>query len=149
MRKIFSLQELPKLLQDLGTTDADLPWNKSKNRFPNIKPCNQLFQLFLHRCARVLCMFLHLVFSKLCPDNNNRVKLLSEPGSAGSDYINASFISVSICCQRETSQIISNHRYFRVLTPYIHPSVSRAIFAPMSSSPPRVPCQALWLTFGG
>ena len=32
-------QELPKLLQDLGTTDADLPWNKSKNRFPNIKPC--------------------------------------------------------------------------------------------------------------
>uniref|UniRef100_A0A3B5AC43 Protein tyrosine phosphatase receptor type Q n=1 Tax=Stegastes partitus TaxID=144197 RepID=A0A3B5AC43_9TELE len=30
--------ELPKLLQDLATTDADLPWNKSKNRFPNIKP---------------------------------------------------------------------------------------------------------------
>ncbi|TNN00898.1 hypothetical protein fugu_012144 [Takifugu bimaculatus] len=57
--------ELPKLLQDLGTTDADLPWNKSKNRFPNIKPYN-----------------------------NNRVKLLSEPGSAGSDYINASFVSI-------------------------------------------------------
>lgn len=36
---ISSPQELPKLLQDLGTTDADLPWNKSKNRFPNIKPC--------------------------------------------------------------------------------------------------------------
>ncbi|CAG13062.1 unnamed protein product, partial [Tetraodon nigroviridis] len=64
----FSLQELPKLLQDLGTTDADLPWNKSKNRFPNIKPYN-----------------------------NNRVKLLSEPGSAGSDYINASFISGYLC----------------------------------------------------
>ena len=29
------------------------------------------------------------------PDNNNRVKLLSEPGMPGSDYINASFISVS------------------------------------------------------
>lgn len=28
-------------------------------------------------------------------DNNNRVKLLSEPGMAGSDYINASFVSVS------------------------------------------------------
>ncbi|XP_068168501.1 phosphatidylinositol phosphatase PTPRQ isoform X2 [Antennarius striatus] len=60
--------ELPKLLQDLGTTDADLPWNKSKNRFPNIKPYN-----------------------------NNRVKLLSEAGSAGSDYINASFVSGYLC----------------------------------------------------
>ncbi|XP_051239471.1 phosphatidylinositol phosphatase PTPRQ [Dicentrarchus labrax] len=60
--------DLPKLLQDLATTDADLPWNKSKNRFPNIKPYN-----------------------------NNRVKLLSEPGSAGSDYINASFVSGYLC----------------------------------------------------
>ncbi|KAM3608908.1 uncharacterized protein V6R79_006653 [Siganus canaliculatus] len=60
--------ELPKLLQDLGTTDADMPWNKSKNRFPNIKPYN-----------------------------NNRVKLLSEPGTAGSDYINASFVSGYLC----------------------------------------------------
>ncbi|XP_075894107.1 phosphatidylinositol phosphatase PTPRQ isoform X3 [Nelusetta ayraudi] len=60
--------ELPKLLQDLGTADADLPWNKSKNRFPNIKPYN-----------------------------NNRVKLLSEPGTAGSDYINASFVSGYLC----------------------------------------------------
>ncbi|KAG7271054.1 hypothetical protein CRUP_037953, partial [Coryphaenoides rupestris] len=56
--------ELPKLLQDLATSDADLPWNRSKNRFTNIKPYN-----------------------------NNRVKLLSEPGMPGSDYINASFIS--------------------------------------------------------
>uniref|UniRef100_UPI0037E94576 phosphatidylinositol phosphatase PTPRQ n=1 Tax=Semicossyphus pulcher TaxID=241346 RepID=UPI0037E94576 len=60
--------ELPKLLQDLATTDADLPWNKSKNRFPNIKPYN-----------------------------NNRVKLLSDPGTAGSDYINASFVSGYLC----------------------------------------------------
>ncbi|XP_070763484.1 phosphatidylinositol phosphatase PTPRQ [Enoplosus armatus] len=60
--------ELPKLLHDLATTDADLPWNKSKNRFPNIKPYN-----------------------------NNRVKLLSEPGTAGSDYINASFVSGYLC----------------------------------------------------
>ncbi|KAM8891585.1 phosphatidylinositol phosphatase PTPRQ isoform 2-T2 [Spinachia spinachia] len=60
--------ELPKLLHDLATTDADLPWNKSKNRFPNIKPYN-----------------------------NNRVKLLSEAGSAGSDYINASFVSGYLC----------------------------------------------------
>ncbi|XP_070686459.1 phosphatidylinositol phosphatase PTPRQ [Pempheris klunzingeri] len=60
--------ELPKLLQDLATSDADLPWNKSKNRFPNIKPYN-----------------------------NNRVNLLSEPGTAGSDYINASFVSGYLC----------------------------------------------------
>ncbi|XP_061534232.1 phosphatidylinositol phosphatase PTPRQ isoform X4 [Phycodurus eques] len=60
--------ELPKLLQDLATTDADLLWNKSKNRFPNIKPYN-----------------------------NNRVKLLSEPGTVGSDYINASFVSGYLC----------------------------------------------------
>uniref|UniRef100_A0A3Q2Q8Z4 Protein tyrosine phosphatase receptor type Q n=1 Tax=Fundulus heteroclitus TaxID=8078 RepID=A0A3Q2Q8Z4_FUNHE len=59
--------DLPKLLPDLATTDADLPWNKSKNRFLNIKP------------------------------NNNRVKLLSEPGIAGSDYINASFVSGYLC----------------------------------------------------
>lgn len=56
MHQIPSLQELPKLLQDLSTTDADLPWNKSKNRFPNIKPCNQLFQLFLHLYTLALCM---------------------------------------------------------------------------------------------
>ncbi|XP_029991434.1 phosphatidylinositol phosphatase PTPRQ [Sphaeramia orbicularis] len=61
--------ELPKLLQDLATTDADLPCNKAKNRFSNIKPYN-----------------------------NNRVKLLSQPGSdAGSDYINASFVSGYLC----------------------------------------------------
>lgn len=84
------------MLQDLGTTDADLPWNKSKNRFPNIKPCTRpFFSPFLHHCTIVLSMFLPLVFSQLCLDNNNRVKLLSEPGSAGSDYINASFVSVS------------------------------------------------------
>ncbi|XP_038124665.1 phosphatidylinositol phosphatase PTPRQ [Cyprinodon tularosa] len=60
--------DLPKLLPDLATTDADLPWNKSKNRFLNIKPYN-----------------------------NNRVKLLSEPGMAGSDYVNASFVSGYLC----------------------------------------------------
>lgn len=98
MRELFPLQELPKVLQDLGTTDADLPWNKSKNRFPNIKPCTQPF---LHHCAIMLSMFLPLVFSQLCLDNNNRVKLLSEPGSAGSDYINASFVSVSVCGQQK------------------------------------------------
>uniref|UniRef100_A0AAV2KVW1 Protein-tyrosine-phosphatase n=1 Tax=Knipowitschia caucasica TaxID=637954 RepID=A0AAV2KVW1_KNICA len=59
---------LPKLLQDLATTDADMPCNRTKNRFPNIKPYN-----------------------------NNRVKLLSQPGSDGSDYINASFISGYLC----------------------------------------------------
>ncbi|XP_075998501.1 phosphatidylinositol phosphatase PTPRQ [Genypterus blacodes] len=60
--------ELPKLLQDLATSDADLPWNRSKNRFTNIKPYN-----------------------------NNRVKLMSEAGTLGSDYINASFISGYLC----------------------------------------------------
>ncbi|XP_051786833.1 phosphatidylinositol phosphatase PTPRQ [Erpetoichthys calabaricus] len=60
--------ELPKLLQDLATTDADLPWNRSKNRFTNIKPYN-----------------------------NNRVKLMSEPGVPGSDYINASYVSGYLC----------------------------------------------------
>ncbi|KAI4902613.1 hypothetical protein NFI96_032935 [Prochilodus magdalenae] len=62
------LEELPKLLHDLATSDADLPWNRSKNRFTNIKPYN-----------------------------NNRVKLLSEPGIPGSDYINASFVSGYLC----------------------------------------------------
>ncbi|MEQ2262201.1 hypothetical protein XENORESO_001073, partial [Xenotaenia resolanae] len=75
----FSVNELPKLLPDLATTDADLPWNKSKNRFLNIKPC--------------MCFLLVL----LRLDNNNRVKLLSEPGMAGSDYINASFVSGYLC----------------------------------------------------
>ncbi|XP_027128956.1 phosphatidylinositol phosphatase PTPRQ [Larimichthys crocea] len=60
--------ELPKLLQDLATSDADLPWNKTKNRFPNIKPYN-----------------------------NNRVKLQPEVTLAGSDYINASFVSGYVC----------------------------------------------------
>lgn len=50
-------------------------------------------------------------FTKLCLDNNNRVKLLSEPGSAGSDYINASFVSVSICRQSKRG-LISQHWFF-------------------------------------
>ncbi|TRY76067.1 hypothetical protein DNTS_012284 [Danionella cerebrum] len=33
----------------------------------------------------------------VCLDNNNRVKLLSEPGMPGSDYINASFVSGYLC----------------------------------------------------
>ncbi|NWX15592.1 PTPRQ phosphatase, partial [Aegotheles bennettii] len=60
--------ELPKFLEDLASTDADLPWNKSKNRFPNIKPYN-----------------------------NNRVKLMSDAGIPGSDYINASYMSGYLC----------------------------------------------------
>uniref|UniRef100_A0A8C4U3R0 Phosphatidylinositol phosphatase PTPRQ n=1 Tax=Falco tinnunculus TaxID=100819 RepID=A0A8C4U3R0_FALTI len=60
--------ELPKFLEDLASTDADLPWNRSKNRFPNIKPYN-----------------------------NNRVKLMPDAGIPGSDYINASYVSGYLC----------------------------------------------------
>ncbi|XP_055973610.1 phosphatidylinositol phosphatase PTPRQ [Sorex fumeus] len=60
--------ELPKFLQDLSSTDADLPWNRAKNRFPNIKPYN-----------------------------NNRVKLVADVGIPGSDYINASYVSGYLC----------------------------------------------------
>ncbi|KAM9028993.1 phosphatidylinositol phosphatase PTPRQ isoform 2-T2 [Ara ararauna] len=60
--------ELPKFLDDLASTDADLPWNRSKNRFPNIKPYN-----------------------------NNRVKLMPDAGIPGSDYINASYVSGYLC----------------------------------------------------
>ncbi|XP_076189734.1 phosphatidylinositol phosphatase PTPRQ isoform X3 [Aptenodytes patagonicus] len=60
--------ELPKFLEDLASTDADLPWNRSKNRFPNIKPYN-----------------------------NNRVKLMPDAGIPGSDYINASYMSGYLC----------------------------------------------------
>uniref|UniRef100_A0A8C2MBK7 Phosphatidylinositol phosphatase PTPRQ n=1 Tax=Cricetulus griseus TaxID=10029 RepID=A0A8C2MBK7_CRIGR len=60
--------ELPKFLQDLSSTDADLPWNRAKNRFPNIKPYN-----------------------------NNRVKLIADASIPGSDYINASYISGYLC----------------------------------------------------
>uniref|UniRef100_A0A8C6XPA8 Phosphatidylinositol phosphatase PTPRQ n=1 Tax=Naja naja TaxID=35670 RepID=A0A8C6XPA8_NAJNA len=60
--------ELPKFLPDLALTDADLPWNRSKNRFPNIKPYN-----------------------------NNRVKLMLDACVPGSDYINASYVSGYLC----------------------------------------------------
>ncbi|KAM9072642.1 phosphatidylinositol phosphatase PTPRQ isoform 5-T6 [Megaptera novaeangliae] len=60
--------ELPKFLQDLSSTDADLPWNRAKNRFPNIKPYN-----------------------------NNRVKLIADASIPGSDYINASYVSGYLC----------------------------------------------------
>ncbi|EDM16767.1 rCG49085 [Rattus norvegicus] len=60
--------ELPKFLQDLSSTDADLPWNRAKNRFPNIKPYN-----------------------------NNRVKLIADVSLPGSDYINASYVSGYLC----------------------------------------------------
>nr|XP_025140189.1 phosphatidylinositol phosphatase PTPRQ isoform X5 [Bubalus bubalis] len=60
--------ELPKFLQDLSSTDADLPWNRAKNRFPNIKPYN-----------------------------NNRVKLTADASIPGSDYINASYVSGYLC----------------------------------------------------
>ncbi|ELW70529.1 Phosphotidylinositol phosphatase PTPRQ, partial [Tupaia chinensis] len=60
--------ELPKFLQDLSSTDADLPWNRAKNRFANIKPYN-----------------------------NNRVKLIADASIPGSDYINASYVSGYLC----------------------------------------------------
>ncbi|XP_053260707.1 phosphatidylinositol phosphatase PTPRQ isoform X4 [Podarcis raffonei] len=60
--------ELPKFLPDLASADADLPWNRSKNRFPNIKPYN-----------------------------NNRVKLMPDASIPGSDYINASYVSGYLC----------------------------------------------------
>nr|XP_033808593.1 phosphatidylinositol phosphatase PTPRQ isoform X3 [Geotrypetes seraphini] len=60
--------ELPRFLQDLATSDADLPWNRSKNRFTNIKPYN-----------------------------NSRVKLIADAGVPGSDYINASYVSGYLC----------------------------------------------------
>ncbi|KAM9311607.1 phosphatidylinositol phosphatase PTPRQ [Gastrophryne carolinensis] len=60
--------EIPKFLEDLAISDADLPWNRSKNRFTNIKPYN-----------------------------NNRVKLIADAGVPGSDYINASYVSGYIC----------------------------------------------------
>nr|XP_056702969.1 phosphatidylinositol phosphatase PTPRQ [Euleptes europaea] len=60
--------ELPKFLSDLAATDADLPWNRSKNRFPNIKPYN-----------------------------NNRVKLMPDASIPGSDYVNASYVSGYLC----------------------------------------------------
>ncbi|RMC09884.1 hypothetical protein DUI87_12670 [Hirundo rustica rustica] len=66
--------ELPKFLEDLASTDADLPWNRSKNRFPNIKP----------------------YFTSVI-DNNNRVKLMPDAGIPGSDYINASYVSGYLC----------------------------------------------------
>uniref|UniRef100_A0A4W3IS38 Protein tyrosine phosphatase receptor type Q n=1 Tax=Callorhinchus milii TaxID=7868 RepID=A0A4W3IS38_CALMI len=60
--------ELPKVGQELTSSDADLPWNRSKNRFANIKPYN-----------------------------NNRVKLMLEAGIPGSDFINASYVSGYLC----------------------------------------------------
>ncbi|XP_067906563.1 phosphatidylinositol phosphatase PTPRQ isoform X2 [Heterodontus francisci] len=60
--------ELPKLGQELSSSDADLPWNRTKNRFANIKPYN-----------------------------NNRVKLMLEAGVPGSDFINASYVSGYLC----------------------------------------------------
>lgn len=42
-KAFIPLQELPKFLEDLASTDADLPWNRSKNRFPNIKPCTCVY----------------------------------------------------------------------------------------------------------
>uniref|UniRef100_G3T3L7 Phosphatidylinositol phosphatase PTPRQ n=1 Tax=Loxodonta africana TaxID=9785 RepID=G3T3L7_LOXAF len=60
--------ELPKFLQDLSSTDADLPWNRAKNCFPNVKPYN-----------------------------NNRVKLAADTSVPGSDYINASYVSGYLC----------------------------------------------------
>ncbi|XP_062913828.1 phosphatidylinositol phosphatase PTPRQ isoform X1 [Mobula hypostoma] len=60
--------ELPKIGQELTSSDADLPWNRTKNRFANIKPYN-----------------------------NNRVKLILEPSVPGSDFINASYVSGYLC----------------------------------------------------
>ncbi|GCB72894.1 hypothetical protein scyTo_0002240, partial [Scyliorhinus torazame] len=57
-----------KLGQELTSSDADLPWNRTKNRFANIKPYN-----------------------------NNRVKLMLEAGVPGSDFVNASYVSGYLC----------------------------------------------------
>ncbi|XP_061434949.1 phosphatidylinositol phosphatase PTPRQ-like [Lethenteron reissneri] len=68
LKFIDEFTELSKYGQELSTSDADLPWNQSKNRFAAIKPYN-----------------------------DNRVKLSPDVSVPGSDYINASYISGYHC----------------------------------------------------
>ncbi|CAN0374824.1 unnamed protein product [Lampetra fluviatilis] len=68
LKFIDEFTELSEYGQELSTSDADLPWNQSKNRFAAIKPYN-----------------------------DNRVKLSPDVSVPGSDYINASYISGYHC----------------------------------------------------
>uniref|UniRef100_A0A672PV90 Uncharacterized protein n=1 Tax=Sinocyclocheilus grahami TaxID=75366 RepID=A0A672PV90_SINGR len=50
---------------------------------------------FLQHVEDLCFLYINILLTFL--DNNNRVKLLSEPGMPGSDYINASFVSGYLC----------------------------------------------------
>ena len=67
-------------------TASDLPYNKGRNRFIDIFPCELKPKSFIGvaRCDTIYNV----------TDDYNRVKLNKIPNNEGSDYINASFISV-------------------------------------------------------
>ena len=69
-------------------TDACLPQNVGYNRFRNIYPCKTIY-----RCQHNYWL---KTFNFFNTDDNSRVCLRAIPGVIGSDYINASFISVRI-----------------------------------------------------
>ena len=65
--------------------DSMLPYNKKKNRFCNIIPCE---------FSEFFAVWLCLMFPSP-PDDQSRVKLRSLEGIEGSDYINASHVEVN------------------------------------------------------
>lgn len=88
-RKLSNPNQARRLKQGAGS----LPINRSKNRLANILPCKRTFALII--LDRLLTnRFISRSYSFL--DESNRVFLVSARGIEGSDYINASFIDVSI-----------------------------------------------------
>ena len=70
-------------------TDANSDNNKFKNRVTNAIPCKW------SGCDVGVKQILTLSFL-MCTDNHNRVTLMMKPGIGGSDYINASYVDVSV-----------------------------------------------------
>ena len=64
---------------------ASLSHNVDFNRFRNIYPCKKM----------EFYTWLSSAYAYVQTDDNNRVQLTEVPDAPGSDYINASFISVS------------------------------------------------------
>ena len=82
--------------------------NRKKNRFANISACKLLaIYSFAYEKSRNKCLFSHLN-----TDDDNRV-ILNKLEEGDSDYINASYVDVSIHVYNPVTTVL-----FRRVTPY-------------------------------
>ena len=76
---------------------SQLLMNKPKNRFANIYPCKMTLHIYWREIVNIIIII---------SDDESRVVLEELPGQTGSDYINASWINVTIDISNKSTLLL-------------------------------------------